>query len=71
MHHRAKFTSIAWTHDDKGYFYTRYKKPETVSGDKAGTETDESKNQMVLSSSYLALLYDDLLTGIWQLDCLS
>jgi prolyl oligopeptidase len=43
----AKFTSISWTHDDKGYFYTRYKKPQTVSDDKAGTETDESKNQML------------------------
>ncbi|KAJ3416866.1 hypothetical protein HDV05_008451 [Chytridiales sp. JEL 0842] len=43
----AKFTSISWTHDDKGYFYVRYKKPEKVADDKAGTETDESKNQIL------------------------
>ena len=38
-----KFTSIAWTHDDAGFFYNRYKKPELVDSDKAGTETESNK----------------------------
>ncbi|KAI8837115.1 prolyl oligopeptidase [Chytriomyces cf. hyalinus JEL632] len=42
----AKFTSISFTHDEKGFFYERYPSP-TVSSDKAGTETDASKNQTV------------------------
>ncbi|ORY31527.1 hypothetical protein BCR33DRAFT_723876 [Rhizoclosmatium globosum] len=42
----AKFTGIEWTHDEKGFFYNRYPAP-SVSLDKAGTETDVSKNQAV------------------------
>ncbi|XP_055295103.1 prolyl endopeptidase-like [Sitodiplosis mosellana] len=36
---RAKFTSLAWTHDNKGLFYNRYDQ----NGD--GSETDSNKNQ--------------------------
>ncbi|TPX63319.1 hypothetical protein SpCBS45565_g06684 [Spizellomyces sp. 'palustris'] len=43
----AKFTSIEWTHDDKGFFYNRYPKPEHTTSDKAGTETDANKNAML------------------------
>ncbi|KAJ3091557.1 hypothetical protein HK102_000096 [Quaeritorhiza haematococci] len=43
----AKFTGISWTHDDKGFFYTRYPKPEKLDTDKAGTETDSTKNAML------------------------
>ncbi|KAI8614161.1 prolyl oligopeptidase [Chytriomyces sp. MP71] len=42
----AKFTSIDFTHDEKGFFYNRYAAP-SVTQDKAGTETDSSINQMV------------------------
>jgi prolyl oligopeptidase len=44
----AKFTGIQWTHDDKGFFYSRYPTPAELSKDKAGTETEKSKNHMVM-----------------------
>ncbi|KAJ3077267.1 hypothetical protein HDU98_004229 [Podochytrium sp. JEL0797] len=42
----AKFTSIEWTHDEKGFFYGRFPTP-AVSHDKAGTETESAENQMI------------------------
>jgi len=36
---RVKFTSLAWTHDNKGLFYNRYDQ------DGDGSETDSNKNQ--------------------------
>jgi prolyl oligopeptidase len=42
-----KFTGIAWTHDDRGFFYNRYQSPESVSEDQAGTENDANLNQKV------------------------
>jgi prolyl oligopeptidase len=38
----VKFTSLAWTHDDKGFFYKQYPKPASLSEEKAGTETDKN-----------------------------
>jgi prolyl oligopeptidase len=38
----VKFSSIAWTHDNKGFFYQRYPEPDTKS---AGTETNQVLNQ--------------------------
>jgi prolyl oligopeptidase len=35
-----RFTSIVWSHDNLGFFYSRYPEPST---DKAGTETDANK----------------------------
>ncbi|KAF9911224.1 hypothetical protein EC991_004448 [Linnemannia zychae] len=40
----AKFTSITFTHDDKGFYYGSYEKPD-VDGDKAGTETGVNINK--------------------------
>jgi prolyl oligopeptidase len=42
----AKFTRIAWTHDDEGFFYTRYPSPEDAK-DK-GTETECNRFAKVL-----------------------
>ena len=39
-----QFTGIHWTKDERGFFYSRYPKPESLkSGDK-GTETDQNVN---------------------------
>lgn len=42
----VKFSSIEWTHDDKGFFYKQYPRPK-VGSDKAGTETDANKQSTV------------------------
>uniref|UniRef100_A0A7N0RA53 Prolyl endopeptidase n=1 Tax=Kalanchoe fedtschenkoi TaxID=63787 RepID=A0A7N0RA53_KALFE len=36
----VKFSSIAWTHDSKGFFYSRFPAPEASDHLDAGTETD-------------------------------
>ncbi|KAJ0392599.1 hypothetical protein P43SY_007473 [Pythium insidiosum] len=49
----VKFSSIAWTHDDKGFFYSRYPPPEKLANDgdaensKRGTETDANVNHQI------------------------
>ncbi|KAF8983143.1 hypothetical protein BGZ46_010808 [Entomortierella lignicola] len=40
----AKFTDIAFTHDDKGFYYSSYEKPD-VDALKAGTETNSNIHQ--------------------------
>lgn len=42
----VKFSSIAWTHDNKGFFYNRYLAPKS-SPDSLGTETDTNQNQLL------------------------
>ncbi len=42
-----KFTGIAWTHDDEGFFYNRYASPEGVNEADAGTENNANLNQKV------------------------
>ncbi|EGD73351.1 prolyl endopeptidase [Salpingoeca rosetta] len=40
----VKFSSVAWTHDNEGFFYNRYNKPNKENVD-AGTETDTNVDQ--------------------------
>ncbi|KAG0259288.1 hypothetical protein DFQ27_004155 [Actinomortierella ambigua] len=42
----AKFTIISFTHDEKGFFYSSYPKPDVEDG-KAGTETNINLNKML------------------------
>ncbi|KAL0480907.1 prolyl endopeptidase [Acrasis kona] len=44
----CKFTSIAWTHDSKGFYYTRFPKPSVdEEGHSLGSEVDKNENQKV------------------------
>ncbi|PNH11760.1 Prolyl endopeptidase [Tetrabaena socialis] len=42
----VKFSSLAWTHDNKGIFYNRFPDPASRPAD-LGTETDKNTNQLL------------------------
>ncbi|QDZ22506.1 prolyl oligopeptidase [Chloropicon primus] len=59
----VKFSSLAWTHDNKGFFYNSYPEP-SVSLDKAGTETGSNENQRLMYHRVGSNQKDDAL--IWE-----
>ena len=43
--HWIKFSRIAWTHDNLGFFYNKFDPPASISGEeRQGTETEKVKN---------------------------
>ncbi|GLC56852.1 hypothetical protein PLESTB_001156200 [Pleodorina starrii] len=42
----VKFSSLSWTHDNRGFFYNRYPDPASRPSD-LGTETDTNTNQLL------------------------
>ncbi|ORZ38479.1 prolyl endopeptidase-like protein [Catenaria anguillulae PL171] len=65
----AKFTSVEWTKDEKGFFYTRYPKVEK---DDLGTETDANLfaqayyHKLGTSQSEDVLVYQDKERPTWS-----
>ncbi|KAF7139577.1 hypothetical protein RHSIM_Rhsim07G0252600 [Rhododendron simsii] len=44
---KVKFSGVSWTHDGKGFFYSRYPAPKDGENVDAGTETNVNLNQEV------------------------
>jgi prolyl oligopeptidase len=54
----AKFTTISWTLDEKGFFYNKY--PQPTSTENAGTETDANKNPKIYYHKLFTPQSDDI-----------
>jgi hypothetical protein len=74
----VKFSSIAWTHDNKGFFYSRYPSvdglatavadgEDAAAAKHAGTEVDKNQNHMVCAVHCYAALRDRILGGRLQM----
>ena len=59
----VKFSSLAWTRDNKGFFYNRYPEPD-IDLSKAGTETDANTNQQLCYHTLGTDQSEDVL--VWQ-----
>ncbi|TXG51967.1 hypothetical protein EZV62_021136 [Acer yangbiense] len=57
----VKFTSISWTHDNKGFFYGRYPAPKEGENVDAGTETDSNLNHELYYHLLGTLQSEDIL----------
>ena len=68
----TKFTRIAWTHDNKGFFYSRHPSPPETAAGSAGTETTATNyccvyyHSMGSASSEDLLVYADPAAAVWR-----
>lgn len=71
----VKFSTMSWTKDNKGFFYSRFESPESKKKEDmagAGTETEKLKNQRVYyhrvgtTQDEDVLVYEDTTQPDWM-----